>query len=385
VRALGFHVGGDGGSNCVKGTVDNLETFNFALTPLEVSRYWASHHEPKGSNACFLAPIALHVGFQTTLTNGQIASTTNGIISGNFGWLNWSGENGFSRTDLGTALTNHYLSTNFINVEDPTDHTLSVGDWISGDSGVEASVGSSLHILTNEGRIFGVVLWNTALKPGNNSKYQAAAYANIKLLDYNLSQKWLTFQYLGPMSCDSISNATPRVWLAAPATNQLFNSVATVPLSAWVFDPEDMVAHVEFYSGTNLLATVVYDSGLTNTSTNVFSFTWIGVTNGNYTLTAVATDELGVRGTSGPVSIVVNGAAVVNAGADRTLIWTTNQVTLAGTVTDDGRQGSGLTTTWKKIGGPGTVTFSNPSQTNAIATFATNGVYTLQLNASSAT
>ena len=76
-------------------------------------------------------------------------------------------------------------------------------------------------------------------------------------------------------------------------------------------------------------------------------------------------------------------APVVNVGADRWIVAPTNQVSLAGTVSDDGLPAAApLSYTWTKGTGPGTVTFSSPNALNTTATFSTYGTYRLSLNAS---
>jgi RHS repeat-associated protein len=63
--------------------------------------------------------------------------------------------------------------------------------------------------------------------------------------------------------------------------------------------------------------------------------------------------------------------------------YATPQVSLSGSVTDDGLPaGSTLATTWSKVSGPGTVTFGDPNQPATTAAFDAAGVYTLRLTAS---
>jgi len=57
------------------------------------------------------------------------------------------------------------------------------------------------------------------------------------------------------------------------------------------------VSQVSFYAGTTLIGT---------DSSSPFSTAWINVAAGNYTLTAIATDNLGMTTTSGPVHVTVN-------------------------------------------------------------------------------
>ncbi|HEY7500412.1 MAG TPA: PA14 domain-containing protein [Vicinamibacterales bacterium] len=78
-----------------------------------------------------------------------------------------------------------------------------------------------------------------------------------------------------------------------------------------------------------------------------------------------------------------NRAPLVNAGADRTIAMPATTA-LAGSASDDGLPSppSQLTTTWSRVSGPGTVTFSNASALNTNATFSAAGTYVLRLTAS---
>ncbi len=84
---------------------------------------------------------------------------------------------------------------------------------------------------------------------------------------------------------------------------------------------------------------------------------------------------------------VINPLADINAGAD-TIAATSfaarvdQELSLAGSAEDDGlpRQ-SRMTVLWKKITGPGTVTFSDASQPVTRARFSLAGVYELEMSA----
>jgi PKD repeat protein len=73
-------------------------------------------------------------------------------------------------------------------------------------------------------------------------------------------------------------------------------------------------------------------------------------------------------------------APIVSAGADAS-VSVLGAATLDGTVTDDGKPGPSVTTTWSKISGPGEVTFADPAAQDTTATFSEPGSYTLRLTA----
>jgi len=76
-----------------------------------------------------------------------------------------------------------------------------------------------------------------------------------------------------------------------------------------------------------------------------------------------------------------NEAPTVFAGADQSIVWPVDMISVDGTVIDDGLPSppSAVTTTWSMLSGPGTVTFVDPSQTDTNATFSMPGTYVLEL------
>ncbi len=79
-------------------------------------------------------------------------------------------------------------------------------------------------------------------------------------------------------------------------------------------------------------------------------------------------------------SAPVNQAPSVDAGADQT-IQLPNSASLNGTVSDDGLPGAGLSTSWSKVSGPGTVSFGNAGNVDTTASFSAAGTYVLRLTA----
>lgn len=81
-----------------------------------------------------------------------------------------------------------------------------------------------------------------------------------------------------------------------------------------------------------------------------------------------------------------NQPPTVNAGADQTVVLP-NQASLQGAVSDDGlpTPPATVTTTWRKVSGPGTVTFANANAATTTASFSAAGSYLLQLTATDGT
>ncbi len=89
----------------------------------------------------------------------------------------------------------------------------------------------------------------------------------------------------------------PTVTITSPANNASYNAPATVVIAATAKDFMGPISKVDFYNGSTLLGTSIAAP---------YSFTWINVPAGSYTLKAVATDAgTGITGISAPITITV--------------------------------------------------------------------------------
>src|SRR3972149_6919893 len=79
---------------------------------------------------CDLYPIALS---GQTLDDVQIGEELSNILAGtepgNFGWLAWNGSP--SEPTLVASLTQPGNSDTYVDPDEPNDHTVSPGDWVS--------------------------------------------------------------------------------------------------------------------------------------------------------------------------------------------------------------------------------------------------------------
>ncbi len=95
-----------------------------------------------------------------------------------------------------------------------------------------------------------------------------------------------------------VANFTPEaptVSITSPTSGATISAV-NIPIQADASDTDGAVTNVSFFAGANKIG---------EDSTAPFQFTWSGVTPGNYTLTARATDSTGLSSTSAPVNITV--------------------------------------------------------------------------------
>jgi hypothetical protein len=110
-----------------------------------------------------------------------------------------------------------------------------------------------------------------------------------------------------------IVDAPPTVSLTTPASNDVFVAPATVSLVATANSSGGTISKVDFYQGATLLGTA---------TTAPYQFNWTNVSAGNYALTAIATDNLGVATTSSVVNIVSDTPPTVSltAPANKTIL-----------------------------------------------------------------
>ena len=87
-----------------------------------------------------------------------------------------------------------------------------------------------------------------------------------------------------------------------------------------------------------------------------------------------------VKSFSWTIESPANQAPIADAGADQAIVLP-GSATLQGDATDDGfpNPPGTLTTTWSKLSGPGTVSFTNASTLNTSASFSIDGSYVLRL------
>ena len=96
-----------------------------------------------------------------------------------------------------------------------------------------------------------------------------------------------------------VPNFLPTVALTLPANNSSAIFPATVNFEATAADTDGLVTRVEFYQGAVKL-------GEDLTGPPPYTFSWTNAAVGNYTLTAVVTDNSGDRVTSAPVTLTVS-------------------------------------------------------------------------------
>ena len=103
-----------------------------------------------------------------------------------------------------------------------------------------------------------------------------------------------------PVEVRSVVNKAPQVSMATPANNAYFGPGAAVELTATARDPDGTVAKVEYFSGTAKLG---------ESAQSPWRVMWTAVP-GDYSFTAVVTDDKGLTATSAIVAVKVAGPPV---------------------------------------------------------------------------
>lgn len=114
------------------------------------------------------------------------------------------------------------------------------------------------------------------------------------------SQGAIADSAVATITVNNPNNVSPTVAITQPTDGSSVAS-GTVNLAATASDSDGLVSKVEFFAGANKLG---------EDTTEPFTFAWSGAANGNYTLTAVATDNDGGATTSAQVAITIATPAV---------------------------------------------------------------------------
>lgn len=107
---------------------------------------------------------------------------------------------------------------------------------------------------------------------------------------------------------DNETNLPPLVALVNPTNGASFNAPTNVLLQAQASDPDGSIFKVYFFNGSTPLGGVT-----TPDSLGLYNFVWTNPPPGNYTLTAMAIDNLEAHSTSAPVIISIIGTPPSNS------------------------------------------------------------------------
>ena len=131
------------------------------------------------------------------------------------------------------------------------------------------------------------------------------------------------------ITAGTATNNAPAVSLTVPEDGASFSLQATVSLAATATDPENRLAAVDFYAGSELIA---------RDAAAPYETTWSPAWAGVYPLTAVAHDADGASTTSSAVNVTITGPTneppVISLSASATTLAAPASIALAASATD---------------------------------------------------
>ncbi|MER5641155.1 glycoside hydrolase family 48 protein [Kitasatospora sp. NPDC002227] len=257
--------------------------------------------------------------------------------------------------NVGYALGNDWGSGFTANVTITDTGTTPVNGWTLGYSytGNQTLQNGWNGTWTQTGRAVTVTnpTWAATINPGAS----VSAGANFSYSGTNTAPTTFT---VNGTTCHG-ANQAATVSLTSPTAGQTFTPGSTVKLAADAADADGTVSKVDFYASTSAGSNTLVGSA----TTAPFSASWANVAAGDYSLTAVATDNSGATTTSSPVAIKVSGPTLlvspatlaVQQGSTGTFTVALSQAPAANTTVTVARSGSDADLSVKS---GGTLTFT---------------------------
>ncbi|MEZ4735649.1 MAG: PKD domain-containing protein [Caldilineaceae bacterium] len=246
-----------------------------------------------------------------------------------------------------------------------SDGLVTTFEWdFESDGILDFSSGERFVTYTYPSGFVGMVTVRVTDNDGNTSTAQSAVTVSSRL-------------YL-PLVASSSSIGGPPILVATPTVIPTVTPLP--PTSISVATPTPLPTFTPIATNTPVAPT---DTPVPPTNTPVApTNTPVPPTNTAIppTNTAVPPTNTPILPTDTPIPspTPVNQPPVVSAGADQTITWPAT-VTLSGTASDDGLPSGQLTVAWRKVTGPGDVTFTPVDQPVTTAAFSGPGNYVLIL------
>jgi len=186
------------------------------------------------AQSCELYPIALSKESLSNVVAGTVVNVFNGAQPGNFGWLSWGGSP--SEPALVKSLTPAGDSSSYVNPDLPTDHQVSVGDWVQAKPGVSNSKNVRDALDSLKTIDITIPIWDQVRGQGEHAAYHVAAFANVRLISYQLpGQNQITARFLGYATCGG-QNLPPVVNAGPDLTNSVHDLPVALTLNGSVTD-----------------------------------------------------------------------------------------------------------------------------------------------------
>jgi RHS repeat-associated protein len=173
-----------------------------------------------------------------------------------------------------------------------------------------ATIDLTANATTSNGTIARVDFYNDATLIGSvTTPPFTVPWSNVGTGKYRITAKATDNQGISKTSgaITVIADTSPDVAIAAPLNNTAYAVGSNVTIDANVSDPDGSITKVQFFRGSTVLATLTAPP---------FTTTWSNAAKGTFTLTAKATDNLGVTTTSMPVVIKVGSNTAPSVGIE---------------------------------------------------------------------
>ena len=185
------------------------------------------------------------------------------------------------------------------------------GEWLEYTVNVEAAGTYDLELrvaCNGAGRAVTVAMDGTSTASNvsipNTGGWQAWQTVHIKDIELNAGIQTLRLT-IGDIDYVNLNylifkdvdvSIPPEVSLSSPMANSTYTILETVKLTADAYDADGSISSVDFYSGPMLLGSV---------NSSPYTINWSGMQAGVHSITAVATDNKGIKTSSSPVNITV--------------------------------------------------------------------------------
>jgi uncharacterized repeat protein (TIGR02059 family) len=103
------------------------------------------------------------------------------------------------------------------------------------------------------------------------------------------------------------SNRHPFIKISNPRKGNSYNNMSSIEIDAIASDPDGTISTVEFYNGTEKLVAL---------ASAPYTYTWKDVAPGTYSITAIATDNLGDTTVSEPIEFIVGSKVKYDANSE---------------------------------------------------------------------
>jgi len=302
------------------------------------------------NNASYVAPASIALTANATDTDGTISKVgfyngtqLLGEVTSSPYTYTWSGVTAGSyaitaqATDnSGGQTTSSAVNITVVNNQLPT---VAITAPVNNSSYfAPASISITANASDADGTISKVGFYNgTQLLGEITTSPYTYNWANVAAGNYSLTA--IATDNLGGQTTSAVINVTvtnnqlPAVSITAPTNNASYTAPATIAITATASDADGTISKVGFYNGTTLLGEV---------TTSPFTYNWTGVTDGTYSITAKATDNLGAQSISSAITVTVSTASA-NLALNKPTYSSTNEN--GGTAASNATDGS-LSTRW---------------------------------------